>query len=60
MHASAPVENLSTVAIIAVSDDVPVSNFALELMHSLNSIGKLTHSFQCRFKHFPNDRIQKT
>ncbi|XP_033643648.1 neuropathy target esterase-like isoform X2 [Asterias rubens] len=41
MHASAPVENLSTVAIIAVSDDVPVSNFALELMHSLNSIGSV-------------------
>ena len=37
-------ENLSTVAIVAVSDDVPVSNFTLELMHSLNAIGK-----QCVF-----------
>ncbi|XP_038063814.1 patatin-like phospholipase domain-containing protein 7 isoform X2 [Patiria miniata] len=41
MHASAPVENLSTVAIVAISDDVPVSNFTLELMHSLNAIGSV-------------------
>ena len=31
--------NLNTVAIIAVTDDVPLSNFTLELQHSLASIG---------------------
>ncbi|XP_022085231.1 neuropathy target esterase-like isoform X1 [Acanthaster planci] len=41
IQASAPVENLSTVAIVAVSDDVPISNFTLELMHSLNAIGSV-------------------
>ena len=31
--------NLSTVAILPVSDDVPLSNFTLELQHSLSAIG---------------------
>ena len=31
--------NLSTVAILPVSDDVPLSNLTLELQHSLSAIG---------------------
>ena len=34
------VANLNTVAILPVSDDVPLSNFTLELQHSLNAIGQ--------------------
>ena len=33
------IANLNTVAIIAVTDDVPVSNFTLELQHKLAVIG---------------------
>ncbi|XP_072177075.1 patatin-like phospholipase domain-containing protein 7 [Diadema setosum] len=35
------VENLSTVALIPVSDDVPLARFALELTHSLSAIGSV-------------------
>ena len=33
------VANLNTVAIIAVTDDVPLTNFSLELQYNLASIG---------------------
>jgi lysophospholipid hydrolase len=33
------VANLATVAVLAVTDDVPLSNFTLELQHALNNIG---------------------
>ncbi|XP_074654030.1 patatin-like phospholipase domain-containing protein 6 [Tubulanus polymorphus] len=33
------VANLATVAVVAASEDVPVSNFTLELQYSLNAIG---------------------
>lgn len=32
--------NFSTVAIVPVSDDVPLSAFTYELFHCLNAIGK--------------------
>ena len=32
--------NLNTVALLAVSDDVPLSAFAFELLHCLSAIGK--------------------
>ncbi|XP_026787188.1 patatin-like phospholipase domain-containing protein 7 [Pangasianodon hypophthalmus] len=34
-----PVSNLSTVSILPVSDDVPMTSFALELQHALSAIG---------------------
>ncbi|KAK3514878.1 hypothetical protein QTP70_033814, partial [Hemibagrus guttatus] len=34
-----PVSNLSTVSILPVSDDVPMTAFALELQHALSAIG---------------------
>ena len=34
------VSNLATVAIVPVSDDVPLANFTLELQCCLNYIGK--------------------
>ena len=40
------VANLATVAVLPVSDKVPLSTFTLELQHTLNAIGKrhTTHS----------------
>ena len=38
--------NFSTVAIVPVSEDVPLSQFTLELYHSLLSIGKLEEEIQ--------------
>ncbi|XP_071821059.1 patatin-like phospholipase domain-containing protein 6 isoform X3 [Apostichopus japonicus] len=35
------VENLSTVAVVAISDNVPVSRFTLELTHGLSTIGSV-------------------
>ena len=35
-----PASNLSTVAIMPVSEDVPLTAFALELKHALSAIGK--------------------
>ena len=37
-------KNLSTVAIVAASDDVPLDSFTCELVHSLLAIGK--HLFE--------------
>ncbi|KAM9447170.1 patatin-like phospholipase domain-containing protein 7 [Clarias gariepinus] len=34
-----PVSNLSTVSILPVSEDVPMTSFALELQHALSAIG---------------------
>ncbi|XP_069783699.1 patatin-like phospholipase domain-containing protein 6 isoform X4 [Narcine bancroftii] len=34
-----PTNNLSTVAVLPVCDDVPIAAFAMELMHALNAIG---------------------
>ncbi|KAI5088421.1 patatin-like phospholipase domain-containing protein 7 isoform X1, partial [Silurus meridionalis] len=34
-----PVSNLSTVSILPVSDEVPMTSFALELQHALSAIG---------------------
>ncbi|XP_078498232.1 patatin-like phospholipase domain-containing protein 7 isoform X2 [Lissotriton helveticus] len=34
-----PASNLSTVAILPVSDDVPITAFTLELRHALNAVG---------------------
>ncbi|KAK6196270.1 hypothetical protein SNE40_001523 [Patella caerulea] len=36
------VTNLATVAVLPVSDDVPLTNFTLELQHALNGIGLTT------------------
>lgn len=36
-----PPGNLSTVAAMPVSEDVPLTAFALELQHALSAIGKL-------------------
>uniref|UniRef100_A0A670KAD1 lysophospholipase n=1 Tax=Podarcis muralis TaxID=64176 RepID=A0A670KAD1_PODMU len=41
--ASNPASNLSTVAIMPVSEDVPLSTFTLELKHALCAIGKSSH-----------------
>ena len=38
-QATALNKNLSTVAIVAVSDDVPLDAFTCELVHSLLAIG---------------------
>lgn len=38
--ASNPASNLSTVAIMPVSEDVPLTTFTLELKHALSAIGK--------------------
>lgn len=35
------VANLATVAVLPVSDKVPLSSFTLELQHALNGIGNL-------------------
>lgn len=35
-----PASNLSTVAVMPVSEDVPLTAFALELQHALGAIGK--------------------
>ena len=42
-QATALNKNLSTVAIVAASDDVPLDSFTCELVHSLLSIGKDTY-----------------
>lgn len=39
------VANLATVAVLPVSDKVPLSNFTLELQHALNGIGKLNDKY---------------
>jgi hypothetical protein len=39
-QATALNKNLSTVAIVAASDDVPLDSFTCELVHSLLAIGK--------------------
>lgn len=39
-QATALNKNLSTVAIVAASDDVPLDAFTCELVHSLLAIGK--------------------
>lgn len=39
-QATALNKNLSTVAIVAASDDVPLDSFTCELVHSLIAIGK--------------------
>uniref|UniRef100_A0A8D2LQ28 lysophospholipase n=1 Tax=Varanus komodoensis TaxID=61221 RepID=A0A8D2LQ28_VARKO len=41
---SNPASNLSTVAIMPVSEEVPLSTFTLELKHALSAIGKLAYS----------------
>ena len=38
LHATT--ENLSTVAVIPISDDVPLDRFCLELTHALSGIGE--------------------
>ncbi|NXN12662.1 PLPL6 esterase, partial [Indicator maculatus] len=38
-----PSSNLSTVAVLPVSDDVPMAAFSLELKHALNAIGPTLH-----------------
>ena len=35
-----PASNLSTVAVLPISDDVPINAFNLELSHALSAIGK--------------------
>lgn len=35
-----PASNLSTVAVMPASEDVPLTAFALELKHALSAIGK--------------------
>ena len=35
-----PASNLSTVAVLPVSEDVPLTAFTLELRHALSAIGK--------------------
>lgn len=37
--------NFSTVAIIAVTDDVPLTAFTYELYHSVSAIGKVYYFF---------------
>ena len=39
-----PVSNLSTVAILPVSEEVPLTAFTLELQHALSGIGTHTHT----------------
>jgi hypothetical protein len=39
-QATALNKNLSTVAIVSASDDVPLDSFTCELVHSLLAIGK--------------------
>ena len=34
------VANLATVAVVAVNEDVPLSNFTMELQHALSAIGQ--------------------
>jgi len=34
-----PVANLATVAVVAVNEDIPLTNFTMELQHALNAIG---------------------
>ncbi len=41
------VANLATVAVLPVTDDVPLSNFTVELQFALNAIGKLAGRFYC-------------
>lgn len=41
-----PAANLSTVAILPVSEEVPLTAFTLELQHALSAIGQLLISFQ--------------
>ena len=43
-QATALNKNLSTVAIVAASDDVPLDAFTCELVHSLIAIGKKNRS----------------
>lgn len=38
--------NFSTVAIVTVSDDVPLTAFTYELYHCLCAIGKYTNNFK--------------
>ncbi|MEQ2171613.1 hypothetical protein GOODEAATRI_012640 [Goodea atripinnis] len=38
-----PASNLSTVTILPVSEEVPLTTFTLELQHALSGIGKPTH-----------------
>lgn len=35
------VDNLATIAIVPITEDVPLTNFSLELQHALLSIGKI-------------------
>lgn len=41
------VANLATVAVLAISDDVPLTNFTLELQHALKAIGMYWWSELC-------------
>ncbi len=42
LHATT--ENLSTVTVVPISDDVPLDRFCLELTHAISGIGKSHHS----------------
>ena len=60
MHATT--ENLSTVAVIPISDDVPLDRSCLELTHALSGIGeytKITQDFiRCHKVHLKLVRIK--
>ena len=47
-QATALNKNLSTVAIVAASDDVPLDAFTCEIVHSLLAIGKFKADNDCR------------
>uniref|UniRef100_A0A8C3PZG4 lysophospholipase n=1 Tax=Chrysolophus pictus TaxID=9089 RepID=A0A8C3PZG4_CHRPC len=42
-----PASNLSTIAIMPVSEEVPLTAFTLELKHALNAVGKKCLSWDC-------------
>lgn len=44
-EAGNPAANLSTVTILPVSEEVPLTAFTLELQHALSAIGQLLVSF---------------
>lgn len=54
-------KNLSTVAIVAASSDVPLDSFTCELVHSLIAIGKTrqTELFK-KFSHFSGPTLHLT
>ena len=43
--------NLATIAVVPISDDVPLSAFTMELQHALNAIGKVGSIIQLTAEH---------